>query len=201
MKKASAQTGEAELRLALPAPAMTGGRPLMDVLKARRSARAFSDRPIEPKLLADLLWAAFGVSREDGHRTAPSARNWQETDIYLARADGLYRYDASEGELERVLAEDIRADTGVQDFVAMAPLNLVYVADMARMEGASKDDMRVLAAADAGFISQNVYLFCASEGLATVVRALVDRPALARRMGLKPTQRIMLAQSVGYPAD
>jgi nitroreductase len=185
----------------LPPPRTKGGRPLLDVLKARRSCREFSDRAIEIQVISDLLWAAFGVNRpEDGHRTAPSARNWQEIDIYVALAQGLYRFDATQGQLEPVLGEDMRPHTGLQDFVAKVPLDLVFVADHEKMQGANAQERDFYAAADAGFIAQNVYLFCASEGLATVVRGMINRPALAKRIGLRPMQRIILAQSVGYPA-
>lgn len=148
--------------------------------------------------MSNLLWAAFGTNRPDsGKRTAPSAMNWQETDIYVATADGLYVYDAKGQQLNPILRDDVRAQTGTQSYVKDAPLDLVYVADLAKTGSASADrDMYV--AADVGFIAQNVYLFCASEGLAVVVRGSVDRPALARVMRLRPDQRIILAQSVGY---
>jgi SagB-type dehydrogenase family enzyme len=187
--------------VALPAPTTSGGRPLLDVLKLRCSTRAFSERAIEPQVLSDLLWAAFGVNRPDGHRTAPSAVNWQETDIFAAIGSGLFRYDAAARVLECVHEQDIRAVTGMQDFVAQAPLNLVYVADFAKMVDAPPEQQNFYSAADAGFIAQNVYLFCASFGLATVVRGLIDRAALAHAMRLNPNQHIMLAQSVGYPSE
>ena len=181
-------------------PQIDGGRPLMQVLKDRRSSREFSSEKLPIQVLSNLLWAAFGVNRPDlGKRTAPSAVNWQEIDIYVATADGLYLYDAKAHMLNPVLSEDIRALTGRQPFVKEAPLNLVYVADFSRMGKATNEDKEFYSAADTGFISQNVYLYCASEGLATVVRALIDRPALAKVMKLRPDQKITLAQSVGYP--
>jgi len=183
----------------LPSPETQGGRPLMQVLKERRSTRAFSPEKLPPQVLSNLLWAAFGVNRPDsGKRTAPSAMDWQEIDVYVATADGLYRYDARANQLVPVVRDDLRAQTGTQPFVKDAPLDLVYVADLSRTQGASAErDLYV--AADAGFIAQNVYLFCASEGLATVVRGSIDRPALAKAMRLRPDQRIILAQTVGYP--
>ena len=194
-----AQTGGPRV---LPKPQTDGGRPLMQVLKDRKSSRTFSARKLPPQVLSNLLWAAFGVNRpQSGKRTAPSAVNWQEIDIYVATADGLHLFDAKAHELKPILAEDIRAMTGLQPFVKDAPVNLIYVADLARMGGASEADKTFYSAADTGFISQNVYLFCASEGLATVVRGLVDRPALSRKMGLRPDQKITLAQTVGYPAQ
>jgi len=186
--------------LELPSPQTEGGKPLMQVLKERKSSRDFSSKPLPPQVLSNLLWAAFGVNRPDGRRTAPSARNMQEIDIYVALPEGLFLYDAKAHRLNPVVAEDLRGATGTQPFVAQAPVNLIYVADSARMGSGSEESKNFYAAADTGFIAQNVYLFCASEGLATVVRALVDREKLAPRMKLRPEQRIVLAQTVGYPA-
>jgi nitroreductase len=181
-------------------PDTEGGRPLMQVLKDRKSSRAFSIEKLPIQVLSNMLWAAFGVNRPDsGKRTAPSARNWQEIDIYVATAEGLYVHDAKAHMLRGVLAEDIRALTGRQTFVGEVPVNLIYVADFSRMAGAADVDKILYSAAATGFISQNVYLYCASEGLATVVRGLIDRPALAKAMKLRSDQRVILAQSVGYP--
>ena len=181
-------------------PQMDGGRPLMQVLKDRRSSRAFSSEKLPLQVLSNMLWAAFGVNRPDsGKRTAPSAKNRQEIDIYVATADGLYLYNAKAHKLELILAKDIRAMAGVQEFVGKAPVNLIYVADFTRMGERPEDEKVFYSAANTGFISQNVYLYCASEGLATVVRGWVDRPALAKVIGLRPDQRITLAQTVGYP--
>jgi SagB-type dehydrogenase family enzyme len=194
-------TSAKELKpIKLSNPQMDIGRPLMQVLKDRSSSRAFSTENVPLHVVSDLLWAAFGINRPDsGKRTAPSARNWQEIDIYVATADGLYLYEAKTHTLEPILAGDIRALTGRQGFVRDVPVNLVYVADFSRMGNAPTDDKVFYSAADTGFISQNVYLYCASEGLATFVRAMIDRPALAKAMGLRADQRIILAQSVGYP--
>jgi SagB-type dehydrogenase family enzyme len=183
----------------LPPPQTSGGRPLMQVLKDRHSSREFSSEKLSPQVLSNLLWAAFGVNRPDGKRTAPSAMNWQEIDIYVATQDGLYLYDAKGNALKPVLAQDVRGATGQQPFVKEAPLNLVYVADLAKAGRASGEDQTLYTAADTGFIAQNVYLFCASEGLAVVVRGSVDRTALAKLIKLRPDQKIILAQTVGYP--
>ena len=184
----------------LPAPQTESGRPLMQVLKERSTSRSFSARKLPLQVLSNLLWAAFGVNRpESGHRTAPSAKDRQEIDIYVAMAEGLYVYEAKTHVLQPVLAVDIRAMTGRQSFVADAPVNLVYVADLGRMGKVSKEEQDLYSAADTGFISENVYLFCASEGLATVVRGSVDRETLAKAMRLRPDQKIILAQTVGYP--
>ena len=185
----------------LPPPQTEGGKPLMQALRERHSTREFSPEALPRQVLSNLLWAAAGVNRPaTGQRTIPSARDWREIDVYVATAEGMYRYDARANALQPVVARDLRALTGVQDFVAMAPVNLVYVADLDRMEGAAAEQKAFYAAADAGFIAQNVYLFCASSDLATVVRGSVNRDTLAKAMGLAPHQRIVLAQTVGYPA-
>jgi SagB-type dehydrogenase family enzyme len=184
----------------LPTPQMDGGRPLMQVLNERHTTRTFSPEKLPMQLISNLLWAAFGINRPaTGGRTAPSAVNWQEIDIYVATADGLFLYDAKKQLLVPLLKEDVRAMTGTQAFVKEAPVNLIYVADLARTKRASSEDTILYTAADTGFISQNVYLFCTSEKLATVVRGSVDRAALAKAMKLRPEQRIILAQSVGRP--
>jgi len=185
----------------LPAPQTDGGKPLMQALKNRQSTREFSSEKLPAQLLSNLLWAAWGINRPDsGKRTAPSASNREEIDIYVATSDGLYRYDAKEHRLQPVLAGDLRAQTGTQTYVATAPLNLVYVADFAKMGAESPEDKIFYSACDTGFIAQNVYLFSASEDLATVVRGSVDHAALGKAMHLRPDQHITLAQSVGYPA-
>ncbi|MBN1258064.1 MAG: nitroreductase family protein [Planctomycetes bacterium] len=180
---------------------MTGGKPLMEALKDRQTSRSYSPEKLSEQTLSNLLWAAWGINRtESGKRTAPSARNFQEIDVYVALKEGMYLYNPQAHQLELVVAKDLRKMTGTQPFVENAPVNLVYVADYDRMGTTSEENKDFYAAVDTGFVSQNVYLFCASEGLATVVRGMVPRQELAAEMGLKPTQRIVLAQSVGYPA-
>jgi SagB-type dehydrogenase family enzyme len=186
--------------VALPPPQTTGAMSLVQALRVRRSAREFSSRTLPDEVLATLLWCAFGINRpESGGRTAPSAHNWQEIEVFAALPDGAWRYDARDHALRHVAAADLRAMTGMQDFVAAAPLDLVYVADFAKMADASAEDRIFYAAADAGFIAQNVYLYCAMAGLACVVRGRVDRGRLAPALGLRVDQRIVLAQTVGYP--
>ena len=176
------------------------GMSLIQVLQKRKTIREFSDSKLSLETLSHLLWAACGINRPDGaHRTAPSAKNAQEIDIYVAMESGLYVFNPHAFTLVPILKDDIRTATGWQDFVPQAPINLVYVADMAKMENGPRKEKKFYAALDTGFISQNVYLFCAAEGLATVVRGWVDRPALAQVMKLGPEQRIIAAQSVGYP--
>lgn len=182
----------------LPAPRTDGGMPLMKALAERRSSRSFAPRELGEQELSDILWAAFGVNRGDGRRTAPSARNFQEIDVYAVMAAGAYRYDAQGHALVPVADQDIRGLAGSQAFAASAPLNLVYAADYERI-GAAESEKERYAAWDTGFISQNVYLVCAALGLATVVRASIDRPRLAAALGLAPRQHITLAQSIGHP--
>jgi nitroreductase len=186
----------------LPQPQTTGGGELLQALRSRKSSRAFSTRPLPQYQLSTLLWTAFGINRPaTGGRTAPSAHGWQEIDVYAALPDALYRYDARAHALNFAVAGDLRPLTGVQDYVGAAPLNLVYVADFSRMKDATDSDRTFFAATDAAVIAQNVYLFCAAMNLAVVVRGLIDRRKLAPAMGLRRDQRIVLAQSVGYPAS
>ncbi len=198
----SFDAGGAEIKkqIVLQKPQMYGGKPLMQALKDRRSGRSFSSKRLPDRVLSNLLWAAFGVNRPStGKRTAPSTMNWQEIDIYLATPDGLYLYDAKRHALDPVLAGDIRAFTGKQDFVKDAPLNLIYVADLNKMARVPAAEQVKYSGVDTGLISQNVYLYCASEGLSTVVRAHIDYDALAEVMKLKSSQRIIVSQTVGYP--
>jgi len=185
----------------LPAPQKSGGMPLLEALSARQSLRDFSTQPLPDDVLSTLLWAACGVNRPDsGLRTAPTAKNWQEIHVYVARADGCYLYEPVAHQLRRVVEGDIRASAGLQPFVREAPVVLIYVADTPRMTGATAEMQDFYSATDTGFVSQNVYLYCAAQGLSTVVLGWVDKPALAKIMGLLPDQRIILTQPVGYPA-
>ena len=174
------------------------GNPLMEVLAKRSSSREFSAESLPENVLSNMLWAAAGINRPDsGKRTAPTAMNRQEIDVYVATESGIYLYDAKSHSLKMVAAGDLRGLTGKQDYVREAAVNLIYVADYSRMRSSS--DQELYAAADTGFISENVYLYCASAGLATVVRAYIDKPALSKAMKLRADQKIILAQSVGYP--
>ena len=191
----AAQDG-AERRL--PPPRLDAGKPLMQALKLRRSTREYSDRPISDQILSDLLWAAFGVNRPSGDRTAPYWRHIMVIDVCAAMADGVWLYEPTRHALIRHLPSDIRAQTGEQDFVGQAPLNLVYVAHGERMHDIPPMDRRLYASVDTGFIGQNVYLYCASEGLASVFRGAVDFKALDRLMQLGANQFVTFAQTVGY---
>jgi nitroreductase len=195
-----ARAGEPE-PLNLPPPRSEGGKPLIEALKLRRSIREYAPRPLPPQVLSDLLWAAFGINRlGTGDRTAPYWRHVMVIDIYAAMADGVWMYEPKAHKLLAHLGDDLRAKTGTQGFVATAPLNLVYVAHGERMGEISAEDKRLYASVDAGFIGQNVYLFCASEGLATVFRASLDYRELQKALGLGPGQFVAFAQTVGYPA-
>ena len=186
--------------IALPRPDTLGGMPLMQSLAARRSTREFSPEPVPHILLSSLLWAAFGINRpESNGRTAPTALDAQEIDIYIALADGVYLYDPFAHSLSLVAAVDARKITGYQDFVDRAPLDLVYVADHAHMRMTPSEQRRVYSAVAVGAIVQNVYLYCASAGLATVVRAWLDRAALAKALHLSEHESIVVAQTIGYP--
>ena len=182
----------------LPPPREEGGVPLMSALKLRRSTREYSGRPLPQQTLSDLLWAAFGINRPSGDRTAPYWRHIMVIDVYAAMADGVWHYDPTVHALLPHLAIDIRADTGLQDFVGTAPLDLVYVAHGERMRDVSPEDRRLYASVDTGFIGQNVYLYCASEGLATVFRGAVDYPKLDKLMKLPKEQFVTFAQTVGF---
>ncbi len=184
----------------LPPPQTDGGKPLMQALMHRASSREFSTEKLPMQVLSDLLWAACGINRpETEKRTAPSAKDWQEVNVYVAAEEALYLYDAKDNQLLPILEEDIRAFTGKQGFVKIAPLNLVYVADFSKIGADNTEDKIFYSAVDTGFISENVYLYCASNGLATVVRAYIDKPALEKKMGLRPDQKVILSQTVGYP--
>ena len=184
--------------IALPAPNMSGGKPLMTALKERQSIREFSSQPLAAQELSDLLWAGFGVNRpEIDHRTAPSTMNMQAIDLYVVRVDGVYLYEAKPHELRQVATGDFRPKTGGKAELQRAPVILILVADHGRMTKAKPETRDFYAAIDAGFICQNVYLYCASAGLATVVHEL-ERPPLAQAMNLRPEQKIVIAQSVGY---
>ncbi len=191
---------QARSAVKLPPPRKTGGLPLFDALAARRSTREFSDRPLSAQALSDLLWAAFGVNRPDGGRTAPYARHIVMIDLYVATAEGVWLYEPVAHALLEHMKGDIRKATGEQDFVGRAALELIYVAHGERMSDASPEERRLNACVDAAFIGQNVHLFCASEGLGTVFRGALDAVELARVMKLPSDEFVTYAQSVGLTA-
>jgi nitroreductase len=184
--------------VSLPAAQTSGGKPLMQALKERKTTREFAPEKLSEQVLSNLLWAAWGINREDGRRTAPSASNRQEIEIYVVLPESVYVYDAKANALNPAVTGDIRKSIANQAGVAESPLNLVYVADTKKLGG---DDPGRIATSNAntGFIAQNVYLFCASEGLGTVVRGGITRAELSKALNLRPEQRVILAQTVGYP--
>jgi nitroreductase len=188
----------------LPAPDKTGGKPLMQALSDRQSVRTFTKENLALNQLSGLLWAGWGFNRpSEKKRTAPSSRNVQEIDVYVALQSGLYLYDAELNKLKQIHNRDIRSVCGTQDFVGEAPLNLVYVADLGKLgkkEGDVIQESNLLSSyANTGFIAQNVYLYCASENLGCVIRAMIQRDKLAPEMGLRSNQVIILSQTVGIP--
>jgi SagB-type dehydrogenase family enzyme len=184
----------------LPEPQKEIGKPVMQALNLCQSARSFSTDTLSAQEISNILWAAFGINRnESGKHTAPSAMNWQETDIYLVSANGAFRYDAKENSLLQITDEDVRALAGKQDYVKTAAINLIYVSDYSKIKNSSDEERLIYSGADIGFIAENAYLYCASQNLAVVVRAMIDREALSKKLSLKPDQKIILGQSIGYP--
>lgn len=182
----------------LNAPELEKGKPLMQVLKNRKTDRVFSDKKLSIQELSNLLWAANGLNRDNGKRTAPSAMNSQDIEIYVVLQEGVYFYDAAKNELTAIAAGDFRKQTGNQPFVATAPINLVLVSDFKKIRGNDEIAKMKWANVDVGYVSQNIYLYCASEGLATVVRGMFDSNLLSPILKLRPDEKIILVQTVGY---
>jgi SagB-type dehydrogenase family enzyme len=188
-------------KVKLPSPELNKGKPLMEVLNSRKSTREFADTKLFLQELANLLWAANGINRNDGKRTAPSAMNCQDIDLYVVLEEGIYLYEPGNHELVPVVAGDFRKSAGMQNFVATAPLNVILVSDQAKIKSRGDDKEKMTwSDLDAGFVSENIYLYCASEGLVTVTRASIDKEALAKIMKLRSEQKIILGQTIGYPA-
>lgn len=188
--------------LQLEKNAWQSSKTLIESLQKRETSRDFSEKPLSLQQLSGLMWAANGVNRDDGRRTAPSALNKKSIDIYAVMAEGVYRFDADKNQLAPVVAGDFRKLAGVQDYVWNAPLNLIYVADLSKWDGSSNppdDNVLSMVALEAGCQVQNVYLYCASEGLATVIRASVDKNELAKAIKLNSSQYIVAGQTVGFP--
>ncbi|MFA6170926.1 MAG: SagB/ThcOx family dehydrogenase [Patescibacteria group bacterium] len=184
-------------------PDLKKGLPLMEALNLRRTIRDLKPDELSLEHLSEILWAANGVNREDGKRTAPSACNKQMTEVYAILPDGIYFYDAPAHELKPVAKGDFRKLTAVHEFAFSAPLNLIFAADFDKMEKMPRQEPEEnkisYARVEAGHQSENVHLYCASEGLGAAVRIIIPREELAKVMGLKPNQKIILAQTIGYP--
>ena len=185
----------------LPPVQKSGGMSLMEALQNRKSQRSYSEKELTDQQISSLLWAAYGINRSNGFRTVPSARTFHEFDIYIIKPEGWYLYDAEKHSLLKMGEEDLREYAGSQDFVKDAPVNLIFVADFDRMTNVD-DAFRIFySATDVGYISQNVYLYCASEGLATIVRGQIDKTKAKEVLRLGENQHVILAQTVGYPGE
>ena len=197
----------------LPAPQTDGGKPLMQALKLRQSTRGDfgPDTPLSMQTISNLLWSANGVNRTQGnHRTAPTAAGWQNIDIYVATPDGLFLYDAIAHSLKVISKTDVRASSGLegpasgmmrQDFAKTAPCSLIYVADIGKAAGMKwegEDVSHTWSFTNAGAIAENVYLYCASEGLACILRAMIDPKQLATTLKLRPEQKAILTTTIGH---
>ncbi len=188
--------------ISLSAPETSDGMPLMQAFSNRRSTKEFTAQAIPSQQLSNLLWAAFGINRpESGKRTAATAVNCQDIDIYVVFEQGAYVYEAKEHRLIPVVNRDLRLLAATQEYAQVAPINLVYVSDHRKMADRFGDKKLIYGAFHAGSISQNVYLYCASAGLGAVVRDSVDRASLKEALGLEDEQVIVMAQSVGYAAE
>lgn len=197
----SPAVGDAVSVIVLPPPLTRGGMGLMDALSRRRSSRAFAPDALSDQTLSSLLWAACGMNDPVTKlRTAPSALNAQEVDVFVALPQGAYRYDAKTHTLLLASGADLRRITGYQDFVDEAPLDVVFVADYRRVALVPVAQRQMYAAASAGAMSQNISLYCAAEGLSTVLRGWIDRHAIAEALGLTHDQEPLLSQTVGLPA-
>ena len=174
----------------LPVPHTEGGKPLMEALKERKTVRSFSDKPIEAQVLSDMLWAAFGINRPaEGKRTAPTAMNKQNIELYVLDSAAAWRYDAIANTLVPVVEKDLRSVMDSQPFAAKAPVTLLYVAGNDISSGMH-----------AGSLYQNVGLFCASVGLNNVVRRM-DKEKLTQALPLPEGTEVIVSQSVGYPVE
>lgn len=182
-------------------PRFSGGLPLFDTLQRRQSTRSYTSAALSEQQLSELLWTAAGINRADGGaRTAPYWRHIQVIDLYVAMDDGVWRYMPERHELVLHLPDDVRACAGIQDFVGIAPVELIYVAHGERMGDIGAEERRLYASVDAAFMGQNVYLYCASEGLGSVFRGAIDHARLTAALHLAPGQFVTFAQTVGHPA-
>lgn len=173
---------------------------LQYALKNRRSIREFSEKKVSDQQISNLLWAAVGVTREDGRRTAPTARNLQEIDVYLYTEAAIYRYQASSHSLKLVKLGDYRGKAGRNGFYLLAPLALTVVADFEKMSEYDEEGKMMYSGTDAGFVCQNIYLYAAANDMATVTCGNIDRAAIAELLGLT-NAKPMLSHPIGYPIE
>lgn len=185
-------------KIQLNVPDKNRGSSVMKALSDRRSDREYDNKELSLQDLSDLLWAANGINRPDGKRTAPSALNKQDIDIYVVMKEGAYLYDAKSNSLLPIAKGDYRGSVaGSQEFVKAAPVSLVLVSDLSRF-GKITDHVKLMAAVDAGCVSQNINIFCAAVGLATVSRASMDMNALKQILKLTENQLPLMNNPVGY---
>jgi nitroreductase len=184
----------------LPAPEKIGGMPLMEALNNRKTHRDFSDKELTQQQLSNLLWAASGVNREDGRMTAPTASNNQQIVIFVGLKGGVYEYLPKTNELLLVVPGDHRAVFGRQAFVATAPVVLGFVSDWTKMEryGDNTDAKQKYSHTDAGNVSQNVYLYCASAGMGTVALGNYDADLFMKTLKLPSNYYPVLNQALGF---
>lgn len=169
----------------LPAPAKEGGKPLMNCLNERHSSREFSDREIPLQILSDLLWAGYGINREnEGKHTIPTSMNRQNMELYAILPQGVFRYQEKANELELIQAGNYMSAAGKQDFVSTAKLNIIVVSDRSKLGDGTSEVKAMTAGIHAGSIIQNIYLYCASAGLNAVVRAWFDQETLSQALKL-----------------
>ncbi|MEE4198334.1 MAG: SagB/ThcOx family dehydrogenase [Bacteroidales bacterium] len=193
------QPGNAQEIMKLPEPDKTGGMPLMQAINERHSARNFADRDLSEQQLSELLWAAYGINRpESGKHTIPTSRNRQDIEVYLTTSEGVFKYLPEQHALLVMDNRDQREVSGLQDFVKVAAVNLIYVSDFDKLGNSSDDIKTMTAATHCGFIGQNVYLYCASEGLISVFRAMVDKEKAATMLQLEGNKKVIYSQSVGF---
>lgn len=183
----------------LKAPEKKAGLSVMETLANRHSTREFSNKKLTLQELSNLLWAANGINRpEKGMRTAPSAMNAQEVDVYVCMEEGAFLYDAKSNQLQSVIQEDLRGLVGgKQTFVKNAPVVLLMVSDLSKLPGGNSEQTKLMAAIDAGIVSQNISIACSGLGLITVPRASMDKEALAQKLKLKSTQLLLMNNPVG----
>lgn len=192
---------EAFKTIELIKPDIIGGKTLMEAMHLRKSDREFEQKNLSLRHLSDILWVANGVNRENGKRTVPSARALYPIKAYAVLENGIYYYNPEKHQLEPVVQGDFRELTGLQDFVYTAPLNVLFIADYNTYDGERpipQDKRLYLASLDAAHCNQNIYLYCASEGLKTVERAGAKAEELLKVLQLNDNHQFIVAQTVGY---